>query len=342
MKTVFTLGIACALSLSAQTQTPAPAPPAAAPAAKQSIEITPGAAPNSYQLKIPVAKFIPIMQLPADFVVATANGQKVTAGQLQVILRNLPPQFQQKVEADRKEFVTQYCMLMRLVEIARQEKLDQQSPYKDNIEYQTWVVLQQAAAEQKQRELEVSADDVKKFYDDNQDRYTQVKFKAIYIPFNAAQASQADSNGKPLLTEAEAQAKAADLVKQARAGADFVKLVKENSGDPTSVAKDGDFPPALKSDMKLPAEIKKALFETKPGEVSDPVRQGKGFYIFRIQEAGLQPLDQVQKSITDELRNQQLKKWLDDLKRSIEVKLQEEPAAQAAAAPSASVAPPQK
>ncbi len=352
MKTLFALGIAVALSVSAQTQTPASAPPVpasapqtpAAPGEKPRIQVTPGATPNSFKLDLAGPKPTSIAELPPASVVATVDGQKVTAGQLQAILRNVPAPVQQKIEGDRKEFVTQYAMFMRLVDLARKEKLDQKSPYKENIEYQTMVVLQGAAVEQKGHELTVSPEDIKKYYDSNQDRYSRVKFKAIYLPFNTSATSAPDGSGKALATEAEAKAKAEDLVKQARAGADFVKLVKENSGDPTSVAKDGDFPPVHKAD-KVPPEILKALFAVKQGEVTDPVQQARGFYIFKVMETGAEPLAQVQDSIKSELQKEQLKKWLDELKASIQVKMEGEAApAQATPAPvpSASMAPSQK
>ena len=342
MRTLFALGIAVALSVSAQTQTPAPTP--AAPSAKPRIQVTPGANPNTFQIDLAGPKPTPITELPPATVVATVDGQKVTAAQLQAILRNVPAQVQQKIEGDRKEFVTQYAMFMRLVDLARKEKLEEQSPYKENIEYQTMVVLQGAAVEHKGKELTVSPEDIKKYYDGNQERYELVKFKAIYLPFNTSPTSAPDSSGKGLATEADAKAKAEDLVKQARAGADFVKLVKDNSGDPTSVAKDGDFPPIHKAD-KVPPEISKALFAAKQGEVTDPVPQARGFYIFKIVERAPEPLEKVQDSIKAELQNGQLKKWLDDLKTSIQVKM-EEPAAPTQAAPapvpSASMAPSQK
>ncbi len=336
MKILFSLTIACALTLSAQTQmtTPPPAP-------KPGIQVTPSASPSAAPINAAVAKPTPLTKLPADTVVATINGKNVTAGDLQVVLLSLRPEYLTKIEADRKEFVIQYGTLMRLVDLARQAKLADQSPYKEQIEYQTIMVLQHAAIEQHKRDLKVTAEDVKTYYDGNQDRYSQIKFKAIYLPFNTASASQPGADGKLLPTEADALAKAQDLVKQARAGADFVKLVKENSADAASVAKDGDFPPIGKS--SIPPDIKKALGEAKPGDVTDPVRQAKGFYIFRIQDITVQPLEQVQASIAEELRGQQLNKWLDQFKKDVEVKMVEDAApAPAATVPSASAVPPQK
>ena len=129
MKTLFALGIAVALTVSAQTQTPAATPPAKPVA----IQVTPGAEPHSFQVGLATPKPTPITELPPATVVATVDGQKVTAAQLQAVLKNVPAPVQQKIEGDRKEFVTQYAMFMRLVDMARKQKLEQQSPYKENI-----------------------------------------------------------------------------------------------------------------------------------------------------------------------------------------------------------------
>jgi peptidyl-prolyl cis-trans isomerase C len=364
MKTLLTLAIVSALSVAAQTQTQAPAPsPAAekpksetAPAssAKPVIRVVPGPAPKTYKMTVPVADAIPITQLPPATVIATVDGQQVTAGQLQGILRNLPPQVQQKAQADRKEFLSQYGALLRLVQEAKKANLDQKSPWKETIEYNTMQVLYEAAVMEKRAELAVAPEEAQKYYDANKEQYAQVKVKAIYLPFNTSPTSQADSHGKALPTEADAKVQAEDLVKQARAGADFVKLVKEYSGDPTSAAKDGDFPAIRKTDSQIPPEIRKVLFSAKQGEVTDPVRQQRGFYIFRIEETGFEPLSEVQKSIDEHLKSEQLGKWLTDLQKSVEVKMADETPAPAAGpapaptpakpapVPSASTAPPAK
>src|SRR5258708_4163572 len=78
--------------------------------------------------------------------------------------------------------------------------------------------------------------DQKKYYDDNIDKYREVKIKMIMTPFLAAM----ESGGKKALTEAEAKAKADSVVRLARSGVDFVKLVKEHSEDPGTMGRDGD------------------------------------------------------------------------------------------------------
>ncbi len=86
-----------------------------------------------------------------------------------------------------------------------------------------------------------SPSDIVKYYDSNKQKYTQVRVKAIYIAFNDDAAASSASKGKKPLSEAEAKAKAVKLLAAIKGGADFVKLVKENSDDETSREKDGEF-----------------------------------------------------------------------------------------------------
>jgi parvulin-like peptidyl-prolyl isomerase len=174
--------------------------------------------------------------------------------------------------------------------------------------------------------------------------------KVIYLQFSTAPVSQADSKGKPLMTEAEAKAKAEDLVKQLRAGADFVKLVKEYSADARSAEKDGDFGFLHKAD-RIPDEIKNAVFAAKPGELAGPIRQANGFYIFRVEESGTQPLEELSGTIQNELKDSKFREWLTGLQKSLDIKMENEmpkgvqlvaPQSPAAPQPSNSAAVPSK
>jgi len=307
----------------------------------------PAAAPSkpgsTYQVNIPAEAVVPIGTLPPSTVVATVDGRKVTAGDLQAVLKALPPQVQQQAQADRRKFVEQYGVLLRLSGDARKDKLDQQSPYREAIEYGTMQVLYQAEINKKFADMNIPQEELKKAYDSGKDKYVQAKVRAIYIPFSTAPVSQADANGKKLLSESEAKAKADDLVKQIRGGADFIKLVKEHSGDARSVEKDGDFGHIHKSD-NIPVDLKNVIFSAKQGEVTEPVRQANGFYIFRIEEVGAQPFDEVQGTITNELKNAQFVAWLSGLQKSLDIKMEHEvpPGIQLTPMPSGSVAPPAK
>jgi hypothetical protein len=322
----------------AQTPAPAAKPPAAKPAATAPAQGQ--EAPENVrtiETTVPVDAVVPISKLPPATVIGTINGRKVSAGELQVVLRSLPAQVQQQAQSDRRRFLEQYGVLMHLAEEARKAKLDQQSPYKEALEYGAMQILYQAAINQKMQEMPVTLDDAKKKYETAKDSYIQAKVKAIYLPFSNAPASTTDPKGKKVATEAEAKVKAEDLVKKLRAGADFAQLAKENSGDAASAQKGGDFGYIKKSES-IPPELKDAIFNAKPGTLTDPIRQPSGFYIFKVEEIAPETFEQVQGAITSELKNTQFVAWLTSLQKSLDIKLQSE--APAAVEPMSTPKPP--
>ena len=257
--------------------------------------------------------------LPPEAVVATVGGKPVTYGELEAFLKALPPQMAQQALAERRNFVEQYALLRHLVGLAEQQKLDQRSPYKEGVAYSRMQVLYQAVINEKFAQIAITPEEAKKFYEANQDRYTQARVRVIYISFMATPPPQADPKAKKVLSEAEAKAKAEDLLKQIRGGADFVKLVKEHSEDATSAAKDGEFGTIRRSD-KIPEEIKQVIFSLKPGEVGGPVRQPNGFYLFRIDELSKQSFDEVRDSIQQELKNSRFTEWMEEQRKAVQMK----------------------
>jgi parvulin-like peptidyl-prolyl isomerase len=167
--------------------------------------------------------------------------------------------------------------------------------------------------------ISIDPGEIVKYYDANKKKYTQVKVKAIYISFSDNAASTAAKGKKPL-TEAEAKAKADKLKAAIKGGADFVKLVKENSEDETSKEKDGDFATLRFSD-NIPDAFRVAVFALKQGEVSEPLKQPNGFYLLRAEEVNVRPLSEVRDDIYNDLKNDRSTEWLDKINRESTVKI---------------------
>jgi hypothetical protein len=71
------------------------------------------------------------------------------------------------------------------------------------------------------------------------------------------------------LDNADSQ-KAAAVLAQAQAGADFGELAKQHSSDPTAKQNGGDYGFAItKTNPNVPPEVIQALFQLKPGQLSD-------------------------------------------------------------------------
>lgn len=83
-------------------------------------------------------------------------------------------------------------------------------------------------------------------------------------------------------TQKQAQERAAALVAQARAGADFAELAKANSDDVGSKAQGGDLD-WIEPGVTQPA-FETALFALAAGTVSDPVKSDEGYHVIQLRE----------------------------------------------------------
>lgn len=246
-----------------------------------------------------------IPDLPDPTVVAVLDdGTRLTMADFKKLYAALPPQVQQNALRDRKAFLESWAFMRKLALMAEQEKLDQESPARETLEYYRWSVLSQTKINAALNAATVEPADILKYYDVYKEKFKQVRVRALYISFGGT--------GKNARTEEEAKAKAAKLLAAIRGGADFVKLVKENSDDETSRAKDGDFATLRPAD-NIPDAIRDAVFALKQAQVSDPVRQPNGFYLLRAEEVVYRPLSQARDEIFSDLKQDRFKQWLDQI-----------------------------
>jgi peptidyl-prolyl cis-trans isomerase C len=259
--------------------------------------------------------------LPDDTVVAIfGDGTKFTMGNFKSIYAALPPANQQMALRNRELWLHQWELLRKLTKMAEEGKLDQESPYKETLAYGRMNVLASAQINAAINQVVVEPGDIVKYYDSNKPKYTQVKVKAIYIAFTDDGAASSAGKGKKPLTEAEAKAKATKLGAAIKAGADFVKLAKENSDDETSREKDGDFA-TLRSSDNIPDAFRAAVFAMKKGDVSEPLKQPNGFYLLRAEEVTVRPLSEVRDEIYNELKTTRSDEWLRGMDRDAKVQI---------------------
>lgn len=278
----------------------------------------PPAQPAAGQAKPPAAN---LLTLPPDTLVATVDGQKIYARELQAVLMSVSEQQRQMALTDPRSLLEQVGLLRKLATMAEKAGLDQRSPVKEQLAYGRMMTLANAQLNDMVNNYSVSDDEIRKFYEQNRDLYTQARVKVIYIPFNPNAGSSEASEGQKVLSESEAKARAEKVYAEIQAGADFVKMVKQYSGDPTSAAKDGDFMPIRKSDQ-VPEEIKSVIFSLKPGQVSRPVRQPNGFYIFRLEGIDVEPYESVRTQLTSQLRDTQVNQFIETTRKNMEIKIE--------------------
>jgi parvulin-like peptidyl-prolyl isomerase len=259
--------------------------------------------------------------LPANTQIASFDdGSVMTMGELRGILTNLDNQQRQGAVANIQAFLDEWALLHRVSQMAITDKLDQESPTKEQLLYARTLVLYQAEVQHQGNPTRIDGDEIDKYYSQHKDKYQQVKADAIYIAFSNSAASQTGSDGKKILSEAEAKAKIAGLLEQIRKGADFKKLAKENSDDEMSRAKDGYFATLSPTD-NIPDAIRTAVFALKSGETTEVIGQPNGFYIFRAEEITFKPLSEVRDQIYGTLKTERLEKWMADLHKETKAKI---------------------
>jgi peptidyl-prolyl cis-trans isomerase D len=149
--------------------------------------------------------------------------------------------------------------------------------------------------EQAQAKTIVPAADVQRFYNDNIAQYqTPEQIRASHILLNT-----------PGKDEAAVKRQAEDILKQARAGADFAALATKFSEDEGSKVNGGDLD--YFSRGRMVPEFETAAFALKPGEISEPVKSQYGYHIIKLVDrkpAVTRSFDEVRPQIEEQLKSQ--------------------------------------
>jgi peptidyl-prolyl cis-trans isomerase C len=269
-----------------------------------------------------MAQAPPAKPIAPDEVVATVEGEKITAGRLQQLRDSLPQQFQQAAKAmDNKTFLKNYAQLLVLARMAEKEKIADEEPYKGQLAFLRMNYLAQSYLDRTNKRIKPSQEDYLKYYDEHKADYEEGKVRDLYVAFspNAGKQDSADPKAKKLLTEEQAKAKAEGLIAELENGADFAKLAMENSDDSATAGKGGDLGAIKRSSTGVPAELKQVIFGLKPGEIGGPVRQPAGFYIFKLESLRTIPFDEAAANVAPAVQGQKVREEMDRIMKSIKI-----------------------
>ena len=233
---------------------------------------------------------------------AIVNGKPVPSSRIQAL--------QQQVEASGRPVTPEVLAQIKeeliarevFMQEARKRGLDASEEYKGQLELarQTILIRQLFADFQKKNPV------------------TDADIQAEYDKFVAENGGK-EYRARHILVELEADAKA--LIAEIKKGASFEELAKKVSKDPGSGANGGDLDWAAAGSYV--AEFSDAMVKLSKGQMTDePVKSQFGFHIIRVddvREAELPKLEDVKPQIAQQLQQQKLVKFQEDLRAKAKI-----------------------
>ncbi len=232
-------------------------------------------------------------------VVATIQGNPITARQAADMLKNISPE-QRRSAPSLASLVQQVYMVHQFASQATQLHLDQKQPWKDELEATRANILGNAYLNHLAATSATPVPDSRQYYDAHPGEFEQIKLAGIFIGF-ALPGAPAPSGGVNR-TEEQARTKAADIEKKLKSGTVFATLASTESDNKASAAHGGELGTVSAADANLPANIKTVISNLQPGQVSDPVQVKNGFYLFKVDSRTKVPFEQAQQSITQKIQ----------------------------------------
>ncbi len=151
--------------------------------------------------------------------------------------------------------------------------------------------------------------DVERAYNDNAEQYsTPEQIRASHILLK--------TDGKD---DAAVKAKAEDILKQAKAGADFGELAKKYSEDEATAKNGGDLDYFTRG--KMVPEFDAVAFSLQPGQISDLVKTQFGYQIVKMTDkkpGTTRTLAEMRQQLTDQLAAERAQAQAGDLAAALE------------------------
>jgi peptidyl-prolyl cis-trans isomerase D len=157
--------------------------------------------------------------------------------------------------------------------------------------------------------ITIPAADVERAYNTNIEQYsTPEQVRASHVLLK--------TEGKD---DAAVKAKAEELLKKAKAGADFAELARTNSEDEGSAKNGGDLD--FFGRGRMVPEFDQVAFQLQPGQISDLVKTQYGYHIIKVTEkkaAATRSIDEVRQQLTDQLSYERAQTQADQIAAQLE------------------------
>jgi len=301
------------LAVAAYGQQPVQPKPAARPAAVKPAAAAakrPAARLATAPLKTPPG--------PGEKVVLKVGNEQVSQADLDFVISRLSPEIRQAVARQGKRPIgEQYALMLVLSGMAIGHRLDSSPEVRRQIELQRLQMLAQAEYENIVGQTKVSPEEVSQYYSTHPEEFDQAQVHQVVVRKKPDGAKE----GTPGLLAQEAKAKADEIRKAFAAGGDAAKVAQDFSV-PNVVQIDSQ-PRAIRRGQ-LPADLDKAAFQLKDGELSDPFETPQALVMVQVVGRRHLELNDASTELETRLREQKVQASIGELRGKTTVWMDEE------------------
>jgi len=331
---------------------PAPSQPANGPA-QQSKPQAPPPAPEDKSASVPadapvltIEGVCPDQPKTASASAKSAAGTKtaaktpsadcktvITKAQFEKLANSLVPNVTPQV---KKQLAGLLPRLMAMSEDAKKQGLDKTPEFNERIKFVKMQVLSQSLQQQIQKKAaDVPQSELEQYYKDHPDMFEQYNVDRIFVPRTkqAEPEAKTEEEKDEKLTEDQQKAKEAaekakaeeseqamsklaeELRTRAAAGEDFAKLQKEafEAAGMKIESPTVNLPNVRRTGLP-PGHT--AVFDLKPGEVSQVISDSGGHYIYKVINKTELPFDQVKNEIHSKMQNDRMRDMMEKVNNS--------------------------
>ena len=280
----FLIGVACGQA--ARGQAPGQATPGSAPTAQAS-------SPDKVVLKV--------------------GDTSITQREVERAIQGFPPQAQRNLAVQgRRPLGDEFVKLLVLSQEALRQHLDSTPDFKDLLALDRLKILAEQEYQEIVRRAAVTPEETSKYYADHQSDFDAVQVLQVVVRKKPEGAKE----GIPGFPAEEAKARAEEIHKAFIAGDDPKKIADKYRME--NFVRVDEQPYAVRHGS-MRADMEKATFELKPGQVTDVYDLGQALVFVKVVSHQAEELKNVSARIENTLRQQKINAALETLKQNSKV-----------------------
>jgi len=254
---------------------------------------------------------------PGEKVVLRVGTDQVTEADFNYLVENLGPQFKQAIATQgRRPIGEQYAMMLLLAQQAVSHKFDSSPEFRRKMAMQRIQWLAEAEVKQLESQVKLAPEEVSQYYSAHPSEFEEAQVQQIVV----RKKTEGTAPGTPGLSPQEAKTRAESIRAALTAGKD-IKAVAQEFQNANEVLV-GTEPRTLRRGQ-LPAEMDRALFQVKDGELTEPLDAGQAVIVFRMVGRRSPELKEVTQEVENILRQQRVQAMLADMRQKASIWMDE-------------------